>query len=709
MKQVVINAGSAKIVDVPAPFVDRKSLLVSVDYSCISVGTEMKSVQLSAMPLYKRALKQPDNVKKVLQSIKDNGLTSTLAKVRGKLDFGSPSGYSAAGRVVGVGAEVSEFSVGDTVACAGAGIANHAEVINVPVNLAVKIPSGVDQLCASTVTLGAIALQGVRRFNPLLGETVVVIGMGILGSITTQILKANGCQVIAVDINDQRLKYAQTIGADLVINPLKGEYDEKVNHYTDGYGADGVIITAASPSDAIVHQSALATRRKGRVVLVGDVGLSLRREDFYQKEIDFLISCSYGPGRYDPYYEIEGQDYPLPYVRWTENRNMSAYLSLISQGKIKIPQENVFSIDDVKQAYQALGQGGTSPLAAFLKYSRLDEERLQPSIVSLNPAREGMGLAIIAASSFTQSVHLPNIARIKQCNVHAVMSRTGTTATAIAQQYRATYATTDYEKILADDKVDAVLISSRHNLHADQVLKALQAGKATFVEKPLATTHSQLQQIKDFFKERKSFPLLMTGFNRRFSPIMETLKQHLKERQTPLIINYRMNAGFIPKDHWVQTYEGAGRNIGEACHIYDIFSYLTGSRPLSISAHAIGPHSEQWKKNDNFVATIRYEDGSVATLTYTSQGSKNFPKERMDLYVDGTVFYMDDYKILEKYDAKKHELYASSSSDKGHKEEIKAFIACFTQGGEWPISLEDQILATHVSLCVEDQIQKDKI
>ncbi|WP_032112821.1 bi-domain-containing oxidoreductase [Candidatus Paracaedibacter symbiosus] len=709
MKQVVINAGSAKIVDVPAPFVDSKSILVSVDYSCISVGTEMKSVQLSAMPLYKRALKQPDNVRKVLQSIKDNGLAATVAKVKGKLDFGSPSGYSAAGRVVAVGAEVSGFSVGDAVACAGAGIANHAEVINVPVNLAVKIPAGVDQLSASTVTLGAIAMQGVRRFNPLLGETVVVLGMGILGAITTQILKANGCQVIAVDVNDQRLKYAQTIGADVVLNPLKGEYDEKVRHYTDGYGADGVIITAASPSDVIVHQSALATRRKGRIVLVGDVGLGLRREDFYQKEIDFLISCSYGPGRYDPYYEMEGHDYPLPYVRWTENRNMSAYLSLISQGKIEIPGDNVFGIDEVKQAYQALGQGETSPLAAFLTYPRSEEERLQSSVALLNPVREGMRLAIVGASSFTQSVHLPNITRIKECGIHAVMSRTGTTATAIAQQYQATYATTDYEKILTDDKVDAVLISSPHNLHASQVLKALEAGKATFVEKPLATTHTQLQQIKNFFKERKSFPLLMTGFNRRFSPVMVMLKQHLKERQTPLIINYRMNAGFIPKDHWVQTHEGAGRNIGEACHIYDIFSYLTGSRPLSISAHAVGPNSEQWVKNDNFVATIRYEDGSVATLTYTSQGSKIFPKERMDLYVDGKVYYMDDYKKLEKYETKKQELYTASSPDKGHKEEMKAFISCFTQGREWPISLEDQVLATHISLCVEDQIQKDKI
>lgn len=710
MKQLVIKSGAAHVVEVPRPLLDPKSILVDVAYSCISVGTEMKNVQLSSMPLYKRALKQPENVKKVLQSIKDTGLKATIAKVKGKLDFGSPSGYSASGRIIEIGHEVTEFSVGDLVACAGAGIANHAEIIHVPVNLAVKLPSSLDLLPASTVTLGAIAMQGVRRLNPTLGESVVVVGMGILGVIAAQILKANGCYVIAVDVNPDRLAFAQEMGIDVQLNPLEGDYSQKVVHFTQGYGADAVLITAASASDDIIHQAALATRRKGRVVLVGDVGLGLRREDFYQKEIDFLISCSYGPGRYDPYYEIEGQDYPLPYVRWTENRNMASYLSLLSQKKIHLPLDQVFEIDRSQEAYRALDQGAKSPLAVFLSYPRQEKERHLPSVTLHAETQSDVSWAIIGASSFTQSVHLPTIAQLKKTHIHAVMSRTGVNATALGQQYKAHYATTDYNQVLEDQKVNAVLISTRHNLHGDQVLKALQAGKNVFVEKPLATTQEELSAIENFFHQSSkdcSKPLLMTGFNRRFSPIMEILKKDLQKSQTPLIINYRMNAGFVSKDHWIQTKEGAGRNIGEACHIYDLFNYLTGSKPVDVAAYSINPQSPHWLKNDNFVAIIKYEDGSVATLTYTSQGSKSCPKERMDLYADNSVYIMDDYKLLEKHSDQKNDLYTSSSTDKGHKAEMKAFINALIEGGEWPISLQDQIQATHISFLVEEKILKD--
>jgi len=718
MKQVVIKSGGAQVVEVPAPSIDKKSILVSVDYSCISAGTEMKSVQLSGMPLYKRALKQPENVKKVIQSLKDTGFQATLSKVRGKLEFGSPSGYSAAGRVIDVGSDVQDFQIGDRVACAGAGIANHAEIICVPALLTVKIPKNLDCLRASTVTLGAIALQGVRRFNPTLGETVVVLGLGILGILTLQLLKANGCRVVAIDLNPKRLEMARQLGADLLINPLEGDYENKVRQFTQDQGADGVIITAASTSSDLIHQSALATRRKGRIVLVGDVGLNLRREDFYQKEIDFLISCSYGPGRYDPYYELEGQDYPFPYVRWTENRNMQAYLQLMDQQKIQLPTDCIYEIDDISKAYAALNAGEDSPLSTFVSYSRSDQDRLEKVIPlrahdlseSAFKVSGDIQIGIVGASSFVQSVHLPNLKQIKNCHIRAVMSRTGTAASALGQQYQSAYVTTDYEELLADDTINLILISTRHNQHGNQVLRALQAGKHVFVEKPLAVTTQELDKIRHFYQAQKTknLPLLMTGFNRRFSPIMTKLKKEIEKHQTPLIINYQMNAGFISKDHWIQGSEGAGRNIGEACHIYDLFSFLIDSPVISVTAKSIHPQSSQWLANDNFVATIQYENGSLATLLYTSQGSKACSKERLDLYVDGCVYTMDDYKTLDRYEEKKVSLFSSSSIDKGHREEINSFISYLKNQDaqrKIPISLEDQVSVTQISLKVEEQLR----
>lgn len=706
MKQVVIKSGSAQIANTPSPLVEPKTVLVDVKHSLISAGTEMQSVNLSAMPLYKRALKQPENVKKVLTSIKNNGLKSTIERVKGQLDFGSPTGYSAAGEIIAVGDEVEHFKVGDLVACAGAGIANHAEIINVPVNLCVKLPHELDTLLGSTVTLGAIAMQGLRRFNPTLGETVLVVGAGLLGIITLQLLKANGCHVIVVDISEQRLSHAQTLGADLILNPSEG-YADEVSRFTEGYGADGVIITAGSSSDDIIHQAALATRRKGRIVLVGDVGLGLKREDFYKKEIDFLISCSYGPGRYDAAYEIEGQDYPLPYVRWTENRNMASYLHLLAQDKIKLPRDHVFSVDECEKAYASLKQGPSSPIAVFLTYPRSVSEKRQTKITLLSPKTATLSVALIGASSFVQSIHVPHLKKIGKTSFSGVMSKTGSSAASLAKQISAAYATTELNEILQDKGTNIVVISSKHHLHGHQVLSALRAGKHVFAEKPLVTTQTELDEIKRFYEATPNAPLLMTGFNRRFSPIMQKLKANLRDRKTPLMINYRMNGGFIPKDHWIQTHEGAGRNIGEACHIYDLFNFLTGSTFTNVQAASIRPSGEQWLKNDNFSATISYADGSVANLIYTSLGSKSHPKETMEIFTDGVVYSMSDYKSLTKTAKSTETLYQNETIDKGHAQEMEAFIAAIESGSSWPITLHDQINATQISFDVEHGLQKE--
>lgn len=708
MKQVLVQGGSVIVQDVPAPQVGRKNILVRVIHSCISVGTEMSGVKLSGLPLYKRALKQPENVKRVFEMMRDQGVKRTMDRVFGKLSAGSPTGYSASGVVVEVGDDVDGFSPGDRVACAGAGIANHAELIDVPVNLAVKLPGNLTTDMASTVTLGAIAMQGVRRAQPTLGETFVVVGLGILGQLTCQFLQANGCKVIGVDLDPNRIRLAVENGMGVGIDPSQENYIERVHKLTDGFGADAVIITAASESNQIISDAMQTCRKKGRVVLVGDVGLDLQRADFYKKELDFLISSSYGPGRYDPDYEEGGQDYPLPFVRWTENRNMEAYLTLLESGKVSLANlyHPPYSIAQAKDAYDALKGGGDKPLLVLLEYPESASAVERKVLLRTAAAVSGkVRVALAGAGSFAQGMHLPNMYKLRDLyQLHAVMSRTGANARAVAAQYEAKYATTDYAEVLADPDVDLVMIASRHNLHAQMALAALRAGKPVFVEKPLALNEADLAAIEQFYVENPNGPLLLAGFNRRFAPAIEQARQLLQSRTTPLIINYRMNAGFIPLDHWVHTEEGGGRNIGEACHIYDLFNAFTGARVKNVHASAISPASKQWARNDNFVATISYDDGSVCTLTYTAMGDKAFPKERMDIFADGKVISMDDFKSLTVFGGK-HKGWSSQTVDKGQFKEIELLAASLLRGEPWPITLEEQLQATRISFAVEQQLQ----
>lgn len=708
MKQVLIKAGAAVVEDVPAPQVGRKNILVRVTHSCISVGTEMAGVRMSGLPLYQRALKQPENVKRVLEMMRDQGVKRTIDRVTGKLSAGSVTGYSAAGVVIELGEDVEGFSVGDRVACAGAGIANHAEVIDVPVNLAVKIPEGLETGIASTVTLGAIAMQGVRRAQPTLGETFVVVGLGILGQITAQMLSANGCRVIGIDLDPRRIQLALENGMDIGINPAMENYVERVVKFTDGLGADAVIVTAATESNQVISEAMQACRKKGRVVLVGDVGLDLNRADFYKKELDFLISTSYGPGRYDPFYEEDGRDYPIAYVRWTENRNMQAYVDLLTKGKVRLGNlyHPPYPIDKAGEAYDALKGSGDKPLLVLLEYP--EREGLRVTRVPLRTVKAKPGkirVALAGASSFAQGMHLPNMVKFRdRFALQAVMSRTGANARAVATQYEAAYCTTEYDEIIKDDEVDLVMVTTRHDLHGSMVLQALRAGKHVFVEKPLALHEQEIEEIERFYSEHPNGPLLMVGFNRRFSPAMQTIRSILANRTTPIIANYRMNAGYIPLDHWVHGPEGGGRNIGEACHIYDLFNSLTGTPQVeAVNANSITPSSKQWARNDNFVATLKYADGSVCTLTYTALGDKSYPKERMEVFADGKVLMMDDYKSVTVHGGK-HKGWSSAVMQKGQLEELDALSATLLKGAIWPISLEEQLQTSRLSLQVERQI-----
>ncbi len=707
MKQVFIRGGKTAVQHVPAPQVSPKSLLVRVLHSCVSVGTEIAGIKISALPLYRRALKQPHHVKRVLQVMRDQGIKRTFDRVTEQLAAGLPAGYSAAGIVVEVGTEVEYFHQGDSVACAGAGVANHAEMIDVPVNLAVHLPAGLGTLEGSSVAIGSIALQGVRRASPSLGESIAVLGLGLLGQITTQLLRANGCRVIGVDLDTERVQLALANGMNFGISPAEEDIVERIQKLTGGFGADAVIITAATSSHELISQAMQACRKKGRVVLVGDVGLNLNRADFYAKELDFLISCSYGPGRYDAAYEEGGQDYALPYVRWTENRNMEEYLRLLAEGRITLTRlkPKIYSVDQTLEAYESLQQTGKKPLLVVLSYP--DSETAMQRTIQLRPAntvKSRLRLAVVGAGSFAQTMHLPNLAKLgKEFELHCVMSRTGANAKFAAERFGACYATTEYERVLADAEVDVVMIATRHNLHGRMVLQALKAGKHVFVEKPLTIYEEELQEIENYYCTHRDAPVLMVGFNRRFSPAVRRVQEVLANRSTPLIVNYRMNAGSLPTGHWVHSAEGGGRNLGEACHLYDLFNALTGAPFTTVSAHSIGGNSKQWSKSDNFIATVGYADGSVCSLTYTAMGDRSFPKETMEIFADSKVISLNEYKSL-SIAGGKYKSWSSLTQEKGQFEELRALADCLLHQGAWPISLEQQIQATRISFEVERQI-----
>lgn len=709
MRQVLVRQGRAEVESVPAPVAEPGAVLVRVSHSCISVGTEMSGVRSSGRPLWQRALERPEQVRRVLEMASEQGLAATRAAIAGKLQAGTPTGYSAAGTVVEVGAGVEDLRPGDRVACAGAQYAFHAELVRVPRNLVVRVPDGLDTADASTVTLGAIALQGVRRATPTLGETFVVVGLGILGQLTTQLLAANGCRVIGTDLDRERIALALRMGMHLGVHPEDGAEAAQVERLTAGVGADGVIIAAATPSNDVMSTAFRMCRRKGRVVLVGDVGLDLDREDFYRKEIDFFISTSYGPGRYDERYEEHGLDYPVGYVRWTENRNMEEYLRLLTEERISVGPlvSATYPLERADEAYAALG-GESKPLMVLLSYPQDDtppERRVPNPRVRPDAGAGRLRLAVVGAGGFARGMHLPNLRTLGDLYVlRAVVSRSGHNAAASAAEFGAAYSSTDYEAVLADPEVDAVLIATRHHLHAPMLLAALRAGKHVLVEKPLALTREEMREVSAFFADREGeAPVLLTGFNRRFSPFARRAEELLRGRSAPLLAQYRMNAGYLPTDHWVHGPEGGGRNRGEACHIYDLFTFLTGARAVAVRAEALRPQGGYYLASDNFVATVGFDDGSLATLTYTALGASDLPKERMELFFDGKVLVLDDYLRLKVHGARAAGV-VTKSQDKGQKEELRAFADAALRGGEWPIPLWQQLQATEIALAVEEAL-----
>lgn len=707
--QAVVKKGKVLAESVPSPNVSEGSLLIKVVNSCISAGTEMSNVSETGKSLIKRALDQPAEVRNALNFAKENGIMKMIARIRGTLEGGKPTGYSISGIVVAVGKGVNGYSVGDHVAAAGAGIANHAEFVDVPVNLTMPMPKGMDFKLASTVTLGGIAMQGVRRADLNLGEIAVVQGAGILGLLAQQMLQVAGVRTIVVDLDEHRLDIAKRLGAEAVVNPTKEDVVKRVEAITNGYGADAVLFTAATSSSEALSTSFKMCKRKGRVVLVGVSGMEIKRGDMYQKELDFLISTSYGPGRYDDNYEKKGLDYPYGYVRWTENRNMVEYLRLVHNGSLKLDDmvDAVYPIEKVEEAFEVLKTGThPKPIISILDYGvdiDLPQESPQTNRVDFTKSKTDsqiINVALIGTGGFATGMHLPNMSKLSsKYNIRAIVNRTGQKAKAVAEQYGADYATTDVEEVLKDVEVDLIMITTQHGNHGSLTLQGLKAGKHVFVEKPLCVTRQELEEIRTFYDSTPEPPMLMVGFNRRFSPYAVEIKKAVSQRSSPIMAHYRMNAGYIPLDHW--THEHGGRIVGEACHLIDLMTYLTGSSIESISTEHLSPETGKFSKHDNRNIILKYNDGSVCSIQYFAVGSKKLAKEYLEVHFDEKSIVMEDYKKLKGYGISLKEI-SSSISKKGQFEELEALYKCLKGDGKWPISLREMLETTQASFEIEE-------
>jgi len=713
VKQVLIRKGRVKTEDVPAPLLEDNSVLVEVAYSLISVGTEMKGLEKSGESLFGKTIKQPGKIKKLIKVLKEKGVEKTIDIIEKKTGKTSQTGYSCSGVVIQTGKNITGLKPGDIIACAGAGKANHAEIVLVPENLVVKIPEGCSVKEAASVTLGSIAMQGIRRADVRLGENVAIIGLGLLGQLTNQLLKVAGCRTIGFDLQKHCIDLALELGLDKGFPVSLVDLTKEVMNCTNGYGVDATIITASSTSNTIAQQAMKITRKKGKVVVVGDVGLNLQRQPFYEKEIDFLISCSYGPGRYDSAYEEKGLDYPYAYVRWTENRNMREYLNLIAEEKINFMKlvDKIYDINNASKAYAELKGKGQKPLAILLDYHLGDLKKLQKKMrttVNIATSRKGkrknvLNISVIGAGNFAKSVHLPNLKEFSDLySIRAIVDKIGSNAKETAKRYKANYCSTDYYEVLDDNEVEAVLITTRHNLHAKIVIDALKAGKHVFVEKPLALNKAELMEIIETYNSTDA--ILMVGFNRRFSPAARRVKEILKERENPIIVNYRVNAGYIPLDNWIHTEEGGGRIIGEACHMFDLFNYLTEADVESIDVSSVSPKTEHISARDNFTTTLKYTDGSICSLTYTALGSKDLDKEYIEIYSDNKTMVIDDFKELKVYGANFKGW--KGNQDKGHLRELKEFARSLIEGGPLPIPIKDLISTTETCFIVDKGVRE---
>ena len=702
MKQIIqdLKSGETILENVPVPQVRAGQVLIKTHRTLVSLGTEKMLVDFGKANYLQKARQQPEKVKMVIQKIQSDGLKPTLDAVFRKLGEPLPLGYCNAGEVIAVGKGVKGFAIGDRVVSNG----QHAEVVCIPENLVAKIPDGVSYEDASFTVIGAIALQGIRLINPTFGETVVVTGLGLIGLIATQLLKANGCKVIGLDFDDKKVALAKSWGID-AHNAANTDVVSLVQGKTNNIGADAVLITASTKSDEVISQAAQMSRQRGRIVLVGVIGLNMQRSDMYNKELSFQVSCSYGPGRYDSAYEDKGMDYPIGFVRWTQKRNFEAVLEAIKSGQVNtqpLITERV-SLDNYNEIYGDMSKGGS--IASIMEYSgniSIDDKSVE--VTSKSFAKSNGVIGIIGAGNFTGAMIVPMLSKLG-ANMKYIASSKGLSGTTLAKKYKIQQSTSDMDVIFNDKEVDAVIITTRHNQHADHVIRGLKAGKHVFVEKPLAINLEDLEKINDVYQSGSRS--LTIGFNRRFSPFVQEAKKAIGNSGAPINVIATMNAGAIPSDHWVQDMDtGGGRIIGEACHYIDLITYLTGSLVEEVIMNAQGVNPEAG--TDNASILLRYKNGAQGVINYFSDGNKAYSKERIEVYDQGKNIIIDNFRKSTYYG------YKSSGSkktqDKGHHEQFKRWNEMVKTGGEAIISYDEVMNTSKAAIaCVESLIKRSWI
>ncbi len=686
MKQVIQSYKNGKIFleDVPVPACKGGGILVQNLASLISVGTEKLMIEMGQKSLLGKARARPDLVRQALAKAKKEGFFSVYKEAMNRLDEPIPLGYSAAGIVQEVGHGVQGYKPGDRVAVAGAGYASHAEVVWVPENLCVPLPEGVNFEAGAFVMLGGIALHGVREAALTLGEKAVVLGLGLLGLLSVQFLKALGCRVVGLDLDRQKCELARELGADLALVPGQDDVEEAVANFTRGFGADAVIITAASKGNEPILLAEAIARERARIVMVGVAELSLTRKTFWEKELQFSVSKASGPGSIAPLYEAKGFDYPIAYVRWTERRNLEAFLDLIAQGSVRVQGliTHRFPIQEALRAYELILENREPYIGVMLSYPQGKSAAAQETsprrkvwlktAPASSEAAPSQGLGLIGGGMFTKNILLPALTKISGVSRRGVATTTGVSTRHIANKFGFNYATTDYQEILADATIDRVMITTRHNLHGRLVAEALAAGKDVFVEKPLCLTEDELAAIETNYDGSR---FLMVGFNRRFAPLAQEVKSFLQGRVTPLVMIYRVNAGYVPSESWVHDPDvGGGRIHGEVCHFLDFLLYMADSDPAQVCATAISGNLGKYRPDDNLSITLTCTDGSVGTIIYTAKGSKSFSRERFEVFCEDSVGIIEDFRRGQLIQGGRTRQIKKLSMDMGYQAEMETFL-----------------------------------
>lgn len=700
MKQILqcLKTGATTVEDVPIPANSANNVLIKTRFSLISLGTERMLIDFGKAGFINKARQQPDKVKEVIHKVKTDGVSQTVSAVKSKLDTPLPLGYCNVGIVVETGENIQGLKVGDRVVSNG----NHAEYVSVPENLCARIPDGVADEQAVFTVLTAIALQGIRLTQPTIGETFAVIGLGLLGLLTVQLLRANGCRVIGIDYDPQKLKLAEKYGATVFPAAAITDPATVVSEITGNIGIDGAIITAATTSNDPVHNAAQMCRKRGRIILVGVTGLDLQRADFYEKELTFQVSCSYGPGRYDSQYEEAGIDYPPGYVRWTEQRNFSAVLELMRTQSLDTTRliSHRFEINEMATAYDQILDAGDT-LGVLIKYPDRDVDIIERTICikeqPVSKANARVQTAVIGAGNYTKQFILPGLQKT-QAVLHTIVSRHGINSTHLGKKFSFSYSTTDSEEVLSNPDVNTVFITTRHDSHFELATKALKQGKSVFVEKPLTINQGELDSfIKDF--PITDPPRLMIGYNRRFSPLVIKAKKLLAAVADPKAIIYTINSGLIPENHWVHDPEvGGGRIIGEACHFIDLVRFIVGKPIVGIKTDFLGGSNLHAKVRDTVILSVEMQDGSIATINYLSNGHKSFPKERIEIFTASKILELDNFKSLRGYGWPGFRKMKLSRQDKGQNNCIAEFIKAVENGLPMPIPYNEIIESTQYAL-----------